>query len=74
VWLESKLSEMLDSKRPRKSTNVIKVCSPMERLVVLTQDSNDASTMLWDFAKGVRMVLKYERTLQSFRLRRTPIN
>jgi hypothetical protein len=30
--------------------------------------------MLWDFAKGALMVLKYERTLQNLWLTKAPIN
>jgi hypothetical protein len=74
VWVESKQCEMLERKRPCKSPDAITVCSPMEKLVVLTQDRNDASTMLWDFAKGALMVLKYERTLQNLWLTKAPIN
>ncbi|MSU96785.1 hypothetical protein EB795_23175 [Pseudomonas mandelii] len=66
MWVEYKQREMLESKRPRKSPYAITVCWPMEKLVVQTQDRNDASTMLWDFAKSALMVLKYQRTLQNF--------
>jgi len=65
---------MLECKRPRKSPDAITGCSLMEKLVVLTHDRNDASTMFWDFAKGALMVLKYERTIQNFWLIKAPIN
>ncbi|AZE47282.1 hypothetical protein C4K04_1592 [Pseudomonas chlororaphis] len=74
VWLETKLSEMLERERARKSPNAISGCSSMEKLVVLTQDRNDASTMLWDVIEGVVLVLEYGRTLQNFRFRRASIN
>jgi hypothetical protein len=74
VWVESKQREMLESKCSRKSPKAGTVCSPMENLVVLAQDRHDASTMLWDFAKGALMVLKYERTLQNLWLTKAPIN
>ncbi|WP_157213250.1 hypothetical protein [Pseudomonas sp. GM55] len=65
---------MLERKRPRKSPYAITGCSPMEKLVVHTQDRHDASTMLWDFAKGALMVLKYEHTFQNLWLTNDPIN
>lgn len=74
MWMKSKQCEMLERKRPRKSPYAITGWSPMEKLVVLTHDRNDTSTMLWDFAKGALMVLKYERTLQNFWLTKAPIN
>jgi hypothetical protein len=46
----------------------------MEKLVVLTQGRDDASTKLRDFTKGALMVLKSECALQRFWLRRIPIN
>jgi hypothetical protein len=66
VWLESKLSEMLKSKSSCKCPDAITLCSPVEKLVVLTQGRNDAPTLLGDTTEGTLMVLKYECPIQNF--------